>query len=319
MKFDAIVGNPPYQQSDAGDSTGASSIYQVFVQTAIKLSPSYISMITPSRWFFGGKGLDKYRKQMLNDKHLSKIVDFTNSLECFTGVDIAGGISYFLRDCNHFGQCVFTNISNGINNTWQRDLNEFDTLIRYPLAIPILKKASNQTQEFLSSVVSTRKPFGLATNVKPIPNGDILLRYSGGTESYSSSKIQTGNELINKWKVIISYLSSEHAGQPDKNGMFRILSTMEILPPGTVCSETYLVAGSFDSHVNAINYQSYLRTKFVRFLIGQVAMSQHITRDSFKFVPTQDFNKPWTDEELYEKYGLNKEEIDFIENTIRLI
>lgn len=123
--------------------------------------------------------------------------------------------------------------------------------------------------------------------------------------------------MIDQWKIIISRLSAEHAGQPDKNGQFKILSTMEKIPPKTICSETYLVAGSFDSEDEADNFMAYLKTKFARFLLAQIAMTQQISKATFAFVPTQDFTKQWTDEELFKKYKLNSEEIAFINNMIK--
>ena len=169
----------------------------------------------------------------------------------------------------------------------------------------------------MESVISSRKPFGLTTNAKPTQIGDILMRYNGGIGNISRNNINVGTEHIDRWKVIISYLTAEHAGQPDKNGMFKVLSTMEILPPASVCTETYLLAGSFENKIEAQNLLSYLKTRFVRFLIAQVAVSQHITRSCFAFVPIQDFSKPWTDAELYAKYGLDEEEIAFIESMIK--
>ena len=190
-------------------------------------------------------------------------------------------------------------------------------MIRYPIADKIIRKVLAKKEGTLASIVSSRKPFGLATNVRPMDSGDLTLRYNGGTGKFERSSVKAGIEIIDSWKVMISYLSAEHAGQPDKNGQFKILSTTEILPPKTICTETYLIAGSFTSEAEARNYYNYLKTKFVRFLIGQIAVSQHITKSSFSFVPMQDFSKPWTDAELYEKYALTKEEIAFIESMIK--
>lgn len=319
MKFDAIVGNPPYQEMDGGNNASASPVYDLFVQEAIDMNPHYVSMLIPARWYSGGKGLDQFRTNMLNDAHLSKIVDFTSSTDLFPTVDIAGGLCYFLWDNSHDGKCVFTNYRNGVESTITKYLNEHGTLIRYPMADSIVHKVLAHNEEKLSSMVSSRKPFGLATNVNPLEEGDLILRYNKGTGRYLRSMISTGTELIDKWKVMISYLSAEHAGQPDKNGMFRVLSTTEILPPEYICTETYLIAGAFNTEAEASNYYNYLRTRFVRFLLSQIAVSQHITRASFDFVPVQDFTKEWTDEKLYKKYELTEDEIAFIESTIRVM
>ena len=171
----------------------------------------------------------------------------------------------------------------------------------------------------MSSMVTSRKPFGLATDVKPIQGGDIKMRSTNGVGPYSSTLISVGKDMIPQWKVMISYLSAEHAGQPDKNGQFKVLSTMEILPPSFVCTETYLIAGAFNSKEEAENLQSYLKTKFVRFLVAQIALGQHITKSSFDFVPIEDYSKPWTDEELFDKYELADDERMFIDSLIKAI
>lgn len=317
MKFDVIIGNPPYQLSDGGNGASAKPLYHMFVEQAKKLKPRYMTMIIPARWYSGGKGLDAFRATMLNDDHIRKLVDFTNSGDCFPGVDIAGGVCYFLWDREHAGLCDYTNYYNGKTNNIQKALNEYSTFIRYPIADGIISKVTALKEACMNEMVSTRKPFGLATNALPTENGELLLRYNKGTGKYPREKITVGKEFVDKWKVMLSYLSAEHAGQPDKSGMFKVLSTMEILPPQYVCTETYLLAGVSDSQDVAENILKYLKTKFVRFLVGQIAVSQHITKGCFAFVPQQDFSKSWTDEELYAKYGLTDEEITFIESMIK--
>jgi superfamily II DNA or RNA helicase len=317
MNFDAIVGNPPYQNMDGGNKSSASPIYHYFIEQAKSINPHYLSMIVPAKWYSGGKGLDAFRKEMLSDRRIVKIFDFSNSLDVFNNVDIAGGICYFLWDNAYNGKCLFTNHSAIGTTSIQKYLDEYDVLIRYPLADSIIRKILNKNESKLSEVVSSRKPFGLATNVKPQQEGDLTLRYTGGTGPYRRADVKVGIDIIDKWKVMISYLSAEHAGQPDKNGQFKVLSTTELLPPKYICTETYLIAGYFDTENEAVNYYDYLKTKFVRFLIGQVAVSQHITKNSFMFVPSQDFSKEWNDEQLFEKYGLSNNEIHFIDSMIK--
>lgn len=317
MKFDVIIGNPPYQLSDGGAKASAKPIYHLFIQQAKKLNPRYLSMIVPSRWFAGGKGLDEFRAEMLNDSRIRRIVDYTDSADCFPGVDIAGGICYFMWDRDHSGKCNVTNIVHGKEFHSERPLNEFDTFIRYSEAAEIVKKVAAFKERTMNNWVSSRKPFGLTTSVVPTANGDISLRYNKGIGTYRRSDVLAGHEMIDKWKTIISYVSYDHAGQPDKDGMRKVMSVIEILPPKHVCTETYLVAGVFDDEQAAINLKNYLSTKFVRFLVSQIAVSQHITKGCFSFVPQQDFSKSWTDEELYAKYGLTDDEIAFIESMIR--
>ena len=302
MKFDVIIGNPPYQLSDGGNGASARPLYHMFVEQAKKLNPRYLTMIIPARWYSGGKGLDDFRQTMLNDTRIRRLVDYTDSKDLFPGVDIAGGICYFLWDREHPGICTYTNNYNGESTTIDKPLNEYSTFIRYPVADGIISKVKSLKERAMDAMVTTRKPFGLATNVLPMTYGELTLRYNKGTGPYTRSKITAGTDYIDKWKVMLSYLSAEHAGQPDKSGKFRVLSTMEILPPQHVCTETYLLAGCFDNELEANNLLCYLKTKFARFLVAQIAVSQHITKNSFAFVPVQDFSKQWTDMELYRVY-----------------
>ena len=315
--FDVIITNPPFQMSDGGAKASAKPIYQEFVDQSRKLNPRYLCMVIPSRWFSGGKGLDDFRESMLNDRHIRELVDFTDSSECFPGVDIAGGVCYFLWDRDYSGDCNITNIVKGKLYRSSRPLNEFDTFIRYSEAVDIVKKAQAYGEPMMDKQVSSRKPFGLDTTVSSIENGDLLLRYNRGLGHYPSNLVTTGQALIPKWKTIISYASYDHAGQLDKDGMRKVMSVIEVLPPNSVCTETYLIAGAFNSEEEATNLQQYFGTKFVRFLVAQIAVSQHITKGCFAFVPNQDFTKAWTDQDLYEKYHLTESEIAFIESMIR--
>lgn len=214
-------------------------------------------MIIPARWYSGGKGLDNFRADMLNDTHIRGFVDYTNSADCFPGVDIAGGVCYFLWNRDQPGTCTYTNHFNGKESTTEKLLGQYTTFIRYPIAERIISKIRKANEVTMDTVVTTRKPFGLATNTVPMSTGDIMLRHNKGLGKYKRSAIKTGVEYIDKWKVMISYLSAEHAGQPDKNGQFKVLSTMELLPPGYVCTETYLLTGSFDTESEAQNMLTY--------------------------------------------------------------
>ena len=317
LKFDCIIGNPPYQEADGGSGASAKPIYNKFTESVKRLSPEVLSLIIPAKWYSGGKGLDGFRREMLHDPCISRLVDYTDSTDCFPGVDVAGGICYFVWDKNFNGKCSYTNNYRGITTTVERDLGEYDTLIRYPVAVSIIAKVKALHEITLDHTVSSRKPFGLDTKVRPALSGDIELRYNGGIGPFRRTDIKTGADMIDRWKIIISYLTAEHAGQPDRNGQFRIVSTMEKLRPQTVCSETYLVAGAFDTQAEADNFMLYLKTRFARFLLAQIAVTQHISRAAFAFVPAQDFTKPTSDPELYRKYHLTEEEISFMERMIK--
>ncbi|MBN8680866.1 MAG: Eco57I restriction-modification methylase domain-containing protein [Chitinophagales bacterium] len=319
MKFDVIVGNPPYQLSDGGFGKSAAPLYHKFVQQAKKLNPRFLSMIIPARWFGGGKGLDEFRKEMLNDNRIRKIVDFENAGDCFPGVDIAGGICYFLWDKDYKGACEVTNVVNGNETHSTRALNEFSTFIRNSKAVPIIRKVLSLKQRRMNEVVSSRKPFGLETTIRPQKSGDIILYWQNGKGPYNRSEITTGAEMIDDWKVISSYVSYDHAGNPGKDGKRRVFSKIDILPPGTICTETYLVIGAFKTEKEAINLKNYMKTKFFRFLVSQFMYSHHITKDSYQLVPIQDFNESWTDDKLANKYSLSSTEVELIENLIRPI
>ena len=317
MKFDYVIGNPPYQISDGGAGVSATPIYNRFIEAIKTTHPGAICLIIPAKWYSGGKGLDKFREEMLGDRHISTLVDYSNSLDVFPNVDVAGGVCYFVWKEAYNGKCKYTNYRNGKATTAYRDLNEFQTFIRYPVASEIVKKVKEDGELTLDKVVSSRKPFRLATTAKPMKIGDITLRYNGGRGPYKSTEIRVGTEMIDQWKIIISRLTAEHAGQPAKDGKYRVLSTMELLKPGEICSETYLVAGAFDSKEEASNYMDYLKTQFVRFLILQIAMTQQLSKASFAFVPCQDFTRKWTDEQLFEKYDLSSEEVTYIQGMIK--
>lgn len=317
MKFDVIIGNPPYQLSDGGNGASASPLYHRFVRQAQKLKPRYLTMIIPSRWFGGGKGLDDFRREMLNDNHIRILVDYENASDCFPGVDIAGGVCYFLWDRDNPGLCDVVNVRNNETMHSVRALNEFDTFIRHDQAASIVRKVCAFGEPMMSNMVSSSKPFGLRTFVRPQESGDILLRWQNGEGPYRRDEITVGRELIDKWKVITSYVGYDHAGNPGKDGKRRVFSKIDILPPGTICTETYLVVGSFDTEQEATKLVAYMKTLFFRFLVAQCMYSHHITKEAYRLVPIQDFSQSWTDEKLYAKYGITDEEIKFIESMVR--
>jgi len=318
MKFDVIIGNPPYQLSDKGGrGTSAVPLYHLFVEQAKKLNPRYLIMIIPSRWFSGGKGLDEFRKKMLNDDRIRKLVDYESSADVFPGVDIAGGVCYFLWDRDNLGECRVENIHNGRTTVSIRHLNEFDTFVRQSIAVSIIKKVKAHREDTLDQIVSSRKPFGLESKQRSFKTGDLRLIWSGGEGVIPSSMVPSGHHLINQWKILISKTSYDHAGQPDKDGKKRVFSRIQVLPPDTVCTESYLIIGPFVDEEQARKMEAYLKTKFCRFLVSTILLTQNITKDKFQFVPIPPLDRIWTDKMLYGRYELSEEEIAFIESRIR--
>lgn len=317
MKFDVIIGNPPYQLSDGGNKASAKPLYHMFVRQAMKLKPKYLSMIIPSRWFAGGKGLNDFRAEMMSDKRIREMIDYENANECFPGVDIAGGICYFLWDRDNEGLCKFTNITNGKPFHSVRELDEFPILVRNSKSISIIRKVENWNEPKMNTQVSSRKPFGLPTTERPMLTGDITLYWQNGEGPYRRDSITIGKDIIDKYKVVTSYVGYDHAGNPGKDGKRRVFSKIAILQPKTICNETYLVIGSYDSQEEAENLAMYMKTCFFRFLVSQFMFSHHITKDSYAFVPIQDCSEPWTDEKLYAKYAITEDEQAFIESMIK--
>ena len=320
MKFDVIIGNPPYQLSTGGSKSQAIPLYHLFVAQAKKLNPKYITMIIPSRYFAGGMGLDKFRNEMLSDRRIRKIVDYNNAKDCFPGISLSGGINYFLWDRDNEGMCTYTNIHDGKYSTLNRKLDEYPIFVRFNEAIDIINKVKNKNETSLSKIVSSLSPFGIDSKERgekePFENSCIL--YSSNGVGYISKKqVLTGNELVNSWKVMVSKVTSEHAGEANKDGKFKVFSTIKLLAPNEVCTFSYFIIGNEKNNLSARNIYTYLKTKFVRFLLLQAISSINLSKDKFIFVPIQDFNEEWTDEKLYKKYGLTQEEIDFIESMIR--
>jgi len=315
MKFDVIVGNPPYQLSDAGDSTGSSPIYQIFVEQAKKLAPRYLTMIIPSRWFAGGKNLDEFRDTMLNDNRISNLVDYPIASDVFPGVKINGGVCYFLWERDYNGSCEVTTHMNGVANTLKRSLNQFDTFVRFNKAISILEKVRAKNYPTMSAQVSTQKPFGLRTFARPTGKGNITLYANKSVGKIQKSEITNGIEMLDKWKVIISMAYGEGGESRDYPRM--IMGKPIVMPPPSACTETYIVVGVYDKEDEANYLDKYLRTKFTRFLVGLRKNTQHITRDRFSFVPILPMTKEWTDKKLYSHFGLSNEEIAFIDTIVR--
>ena len=334
MQFDVIIGNPPYQLADGGQGASAVPIYNKFVEQAKALDPRFLAMVIPARWLFGGRGLDSFRKSMLEDRRIRKLVDYPDSRQGFETVDVAGGVCYFLWNRDNEGDCeVVTNDLRGHQTISVRPLLEpgCDIFIRNNESISILRKIvlkeTGKNGVVLPSdlrferQVSGQKPFGLRTFFRGTEDkkraDDVIVLQNGGRAWASRETITEGVALIDKWKVFTSKSSSEHAGQADKNGMRRVLSLSGILPPGSVVTETYVILGAYESEAEAQNCLSYATTKFFRFLVATRTSAQDLPRIAYSFVPMQVFSRRWTDKDLYTKYDLNNEETALIESTIR--
>ena len=315
MKFDVIIGNPPYQLSDAGNSTGSSPIYNLFVEQAKKLNPRYLSMIIPSRWFAGGKGLDNFRDVMLHDRHISNLVDYPIASDVFPGVKVIGGVCFFLWERDYQGPCKVTTHMNDIADKMTRPLDQFDTFVRFNKAISILEKVGAKKYPSMSVQVSRQKPFGLRTFVRPEKQGDIMLFANKAVGKIAKSAITTGIEMIGLWKVLISRGYGEGG---EARGYPRMITGKPIIaPPQSACTETYIVVGAYETEDKASHLDVYLRTRFLRFLVGLRKNTQDITKDRFSFVPLLPMTKIWTDEKLYLHFGLTADEVAFIETIVR--
>lgn len=320
MKFDVIIGNPPYQLDTNGAGKQAKPIYQFFVQQAQKMNPRYIVMITPSRWLSGGMGLDNYRESMLNDGRIKMMTDYSLSTDCFPGVDIAGGVSYFLWDRNYQGNCKYTYIDNGKATTMERNLGEFPVYVRNNEALSIIHKVRKLQEDSISSLMSSLGPFGLGTSERGIDQSTgncYTLLSSAGRSFIQRDKVTNGHEYIDKWKVILGKATSAGAATADKSGQRKVLATLSLLEPGAVCTFSYFIAAAFDDEDQAENCRYYLSTKFARFLLLQTLSSINVSRERFYFVPIQDFTQKWDDKSLYEKYDLTDSEQGLIESMIK--
>ncbi len=320
MQFDVIIGNPPYQLKDASDSASANPIYQKFIDQAINLEPRYLIMITPSRWFSGGKGLDDFRAQRLSDKRMKVIVDFIVDKDAFPKINVNGGISYFLWSKDHNGSCQITTVEQGgvYGEPISRSLSEFDIFVRRNKAVTILRKVRKYKEKTFDNYVSSRKPFGLPTNFFGAENStktkNIKLYSSGKITWVSRNEIQNNEEWIDSWKVLIPRATDGNENYPlpiwDAKGPF-------ISGPNEACTETYLVASIAKDKQQALYIRDYMRTKFFRFLVSLRKITQDNKSDIFSFVPAIKMEKKLNDEILYSRYGLDENEIVFIDSMVR--
>ena len=332
MQFDVIIGNPPYQLSDGGHGTSAAPIYQLFVEQAKKLDPRFLTMVIPSRWFAGGKGLEDFRESMLKDGRLRSIDDFLSAADVFPGVGLKGGVNYFLWDRDHPGECVVTTHFKGWDDsTDTRPLLEegADVFIRFNEGVSILKKimkvelagqpsVSLPAEKSFSELVSSARAFGLRTffKAKSVAGPeDVKVYQNGGIGYIARSEVASGKALIDKWKIFVSY-AAPGTGNKDSYP-HRVISTPFLGEPGSISTETYLAIGPFNSKEEAESALSYLSCRLTRLLIQLRKASQHVTSRVYGFVPVQEWTKQWTDSDLYAKYRLTDEEIAFVEKVVR--
>ena len=325
MQFDVIIGNPPYQMTGGGGGTNDSSIYHLFVEQAVRLEPRYLSMVIPSRWMAGGRGMEEFRKTMLSGQHINHLVDYPNSAQVFPSVDLKSGVCYFLWDHEHKGDCDATLIrGDEVVGPTKRKLDEYDVFIRDERAAEILKKVLKQKEPSFEDLLTGDTPFGLATNFSDFKQGEPR---DGEVKVYASSNagrrsgamkrslITKNTHLIDTWKVLAPQAGPGNSGGhviPDK-----VLGMPEVAEPNSICTQTWIVSGPLKSKKQAEIVARYLQTSFARFIVSLRKISQHAMRGVYHWLPQQDWNQDWTDEALYKKYGITKSEIAFINRMVR--
>ena len=318
MKFDVIIGNPPYQLSDGGNNASATPIYNKFVENAKKLKPRYLSMIIPARWYAGGRGLDSFRDEMLNDKRIRVLVDYFDSTECFAGIDLSGGVCYFLWDRDNEGLCCVRTNRNGLISEAKRGLlmRNSTSFIRFNEAVTILEKIQKHNESQMSSQVSNQRPFGFRTffHGEECPTDEKNVKIYGNKSIgfVSLEDITVNKNAVSEYKVYISRVYGERGDFP-----YLMLGKPFIGEPNSCCTETYVMIGPYANKKRAENVISYIKTKFFRFLVLLKKNTQDAPARVYSFVPVQNFDESWTDEKLYAKYGLTEDEIAFIESMIR--
>lgn len=319
MQFDVIIGNPPYQENDGGGKgSNAIPLYNKFVQQAFVLNPKYITMIIPSRWYAGGRGLDDFRNNMLSDKRIRYLYDFYDATKCFPGIDLSGGVCYFLWDRDNAGDCkIITNNSIVGESKMNRLLKDDETnmFIRLNDAIPIINKIRKFNEPCFSKLVAVYNPFGLSMTVKPLKekSQNTVKLYAYPEHGFiAKNDIKNNIDAVSKWKVFVSKAYGERGDFP-----YLCLGKPFVGEPDSCSSVTYLLISPTDSKLQAENVAKYMRTKFFRFLVLQLKNTQNATSKTFSLAPVQDFDKEWTDEKLYKKYGLSSEEIELIESMVR--
>ena len=328
VKFDVVVGNPPYQESGGSGGTNDAPVYQYFAHAAEAVDPSYVSLIMPARWFSGGREnlLGDFRKHMLTEGHISKLYVYPEASEVFPAVEIKSGLCYYLQDKNHVGKCHYRIIEHGETVDYERDLSSSDILIRNPILATIIQKVKDhdRTGVTVDKIISGDTPFGIGTKpegskkyptriytTNEEPHNTVLLYYDKGKRKTAFVDRRTITKNAHDIDTIKVFIPKAGGSGNDP----QVLGKPEMYPANSVCSQTFLYA-PFKSEKEAKNFITYFKTKFFRAVVSSVKISQDAFSSVYRFVPMQDYSHPWTDMMLYKKYDLSKEEIDFIESTI---
>lgn len=320
MKFDLIIGNPPYQMAGGAGGTSDSSIYHLFVNQALKLNPRFMMMVIPSRWLAGGRGLDEFRQRMLGESHLRELVDYPAASDVFPGVEIKAGVCYFLWDSTYQGDCKVTTIRGGeILGPISRNLGEYDVFVRDARAVSILQKVLRRKEQPINTILTRDTAFGFASNFsgfrETATTGDIPLYFirkmKRGVGYINRKEIAKSEHLIDKWKVLVPEAYNGGDAVPHQ-----ILGQPLVAPSPSVCTQSYLVF-YVDSKASAKSLQSYYKTRFFRFLVSQRKITQHALHSTYTWVPLQTWDNTWTDEMLYEEYDITPDEIAYIESMVR--
>ncbi len=327
MQFDVIIGNPPYQMTGGGGGSNDSPIYDLFVEQALRLEPRFLSMVIPSRWMAGGRGMEEFRKAMLSGQKVSHLVDYPNSAQVFPSVDLKSGVCYFLWDRQHRGGCSATLIrGDEVVGPTKRKLDEYDVFIRDERSAAILRKVLKHNEPSFEDLLTGDTPFGLATNFSDFrqgePRGGEVKVYASSNAGRRSgaikrSMITKNAHLIETWKVLTPQAGPGSSGGHVLPDM--VLGKPEVAEPNSVCTQTWIVAGPLKSRKQAENVCCYLQTSFARFIVSLRKISQHAMRGVYRWLPQQDWTMEWKDEELYRKYNITKSEIAFIDRMVRRI
>ncbi|GMN14125.1 Eco57I restriction-modification methylase domain-containing protein [Altererythrobacter sp. MTPC7] len=322
MHFDVIIGNPPYQLASDGGTRDV-PIYQHFVEQAKKLEPRFLTMVIPSRWMASGLGLNDFRRAMLADRHIKELVDYPNAADIFPSVGINGGACYFLWDGAHDGPCAVSTIHGGeINGPTDRNLDEFDVLVRDSRSLEILRKVLAWNEPSVNTILARDKEFGWTSNFDGFHQkerkGDVPLYYIRSVKRsvgyIARDEVTKSVSLIDTWKVLVPAVGSGR--ERERSGVDLVLGPSLIAPSPSVCTQSYLFF-YVSTREEAESIQSYYTTRFFRFLVSLRKITQHATHSTYQWVPMQTWDRAWSDADLFAKYGITNEEVTFIESKIR--